>query len=180
MKIKYLTTVLLMTLGLSARASVVFTDTDANTVIPNNNTIGIAETVTGSGLGSSATSVTLNFTLAGGFGTDLTGYLRLGNSMSSPSYDLTSLVQGYPTISGTGLNFSVDVSSAFTGYNPNNTWTLFFADPNAGGTTTLNGGWSLSVDAVPEPVNVALGIFGGLMGLLALARSQMVKSKFKF
>jgi hypothetical protein len=65
----------------------------------------------------------------------------------------------------------VDVSSAVTGQDPNNTWTLFFADQSTGGTTTLNNGWSLDIEAVPEPVNLAVGIFGGLMGVVVVARS---------
>lgn len=43
--------------------------------------------------------------------------------------------------------------------NLNDTWTLFFADGVNGDQTTLNG-WSLDITAVPEPVNVVMGIFG--------------------
>jgi hypothetical protein len=175
MKLKQLTTVLLLALGLSARAGVDFTYGGSAAAIADNNTIGLAESQSVSGLGSSVSAVTLNFTLAGGFGTDLTGYLRLGNSTSSPYYSLTSLVQANSTISSGGVNFSVNVGSAFSGYNPNDTWTLFFADTSAGGTTTLNGGWTLDVTAVPEPVNVALGIFGA--GLLALGGLRVWRAR---
>jgi hypothetical protein len=41
-------------------------------------------------------------------------------------------------------------------------------------TTTLNG-WSLDITAVPEPVNVALGIFAGLAGVVGLARLAVRK-----
>jgi hypothetical protein len=40
-------------------------------------------------------------------------------------------------------------------------------------------GWSLNLDVVPEPVNVALGIFGGMMGILAFARSRRAKRPFE-
>ena len=64
--------------------------------------------------------------------------------------------------------------SAFNGLNPNGSWTLFFADM-AGGNANGNGpstllNWSLDVTAVPEPINVALGVFGVLFGALTVGR----------
>jgi subtilisin-like proprotein convertase family protein len=41
-------------------------------------------------------------------------------------------------------------------------WELFFADEVSGGGTSTLTSWSLDIEAVPEPVNVALGIFAGL------------------
>jgi len=38
--------------------------------------------------------------------------------------------------------------------------------------------FDLSYSAMPEPVNVALGIFGGMMGILAFARSMRAKRHF--
>ena len=52
--------------------------------------------------------------------------------------------------------------ASFNGGNPNGTWTLFFADLSGGDVSTLNG-WSLDLTAVPEPVNVALGVFGTVL-----------------
>ena len=58
--------------------------------------------------------------------------------------------------------------SSFNGVDPNGTWTLFFADQAGGNTSTLNG-WSLDITAVPEPVNVAMAIFGvGIIGVRAV------------
>jgi hypothetical protein len=175
MKTKFCMISLLLALSLSAQAGIIYTygDGTVNTAIPDNNTLGLTELLTINNITepASISMVMLNFTLAGGFGTDLTGYLRLGNLSGSPSYSLTSLIQADPTISSGGVTFNVDVSSAFTGQDPNNTWTLFFADQSTGGTTTLNNGWSLDIEAVPEPVNMALGIFGGLMGVVVVARS---------
>jgi hypothetical protein len=159
MKTKFITISLLLALNFSAQATL-YTYSGGDAVIPDNNTIGLAESLSVSGLNVSISAATLIFTLAGGSGTDLAGYLRLGNLSGSPSYSLTSLVQADPTISSSGVLFTVDVSSFFSGYNPNDTWTLFFADTVSGDTTTLNGGWSLDITAVPEPVNVALAIFG--------------------
>jgi hypothetical protein len=49
------------------------------------------------------------------------------------------------------------------GLDPNGTWTLFFSDVvSGGGNVTLNS-WSLDLTAVvPEPVNLALALFGVL------------------
>jgi subtilisin-like proprotein convertase family protein len=59
---------------------------------------------------------------------------------------------------------TVTLAGSFAGMNPNGTWTMFFADLSAGDTSTLKG-WSLDITAVPEPVNVALAIFGGLLAV---------------
>jgi subtilisin-like proprotein convertase family protein len=47
----------------------------------------------------------------------------------------------------------------FLNGDPNGIWTLFFADRAAVDASTLNS-WSLDITAVPEPVNVALALFG--------------------
>jgi subtilisin-like proprotein convertase family protein len=78
-----------------------------------------------------------------------------------------------PTVSYTADGGSL---ASFNGMDPNGTWTLFFADLSAGNTSTLNG-WSLDVTAVPEPVNVALAIFGvGLIGMAARRTYQGSKN----
>ncbi len=48
----------------------------------------------------------------------------------------------------------------FTGANANGTWTLFVADTVSGGGNSTLVSWGMTIDAVPEPVNMALGIFG--------------------
>jgi hypothetical protein len=63
-----------------------------------------------------------------------------------------------------------DHGLGFGGLNPNGTWTLFFADVSAGGGQAMVTGWSLDITAVPEPVNVALGVFGVLFGGVTAAR----------
>jgi subtilisin-like proprotein convertase family protein len=145
--------------------------------IADNNTIGLtdAHAVSMSPL-NSITALTLTVVLQGGFASDLTGYLRLGNTTSSPFYSLTSLINSQTLSASTPNTYTMSFSSTgnttFIGSDPNNTWTLFFADTSAGGTTTLNG-WSLDVTAaaVPEPVNVALGIFGVIaVGVVAWKR----------
>jgi hypothetical protein len=53
---------------------------------------------------------------------------------------------------------------------PDGMWELFFADTVSGGGTSVLDGWSLGITAVPEPVTIALPVFGGLMVALGLIR----------
>jgi hypothetical protein len=63
---------------------------------------------------------------------------------------------------------------SYNGLNPNGTWTLFIADLSAGGQSQLVS-WELDITAVPEPVNVALGIFAGVFLAVTVARSGRVR-----
>jgi subtilisin-like proprotein convertase family protein len=79
--------------------------------------------------------------------------------------------QGDPSTfdSASRLNFG-----SFSGLNPNGTWSLFIADLSAGGQSQLVS-WELDITTVPEPVNVALGIFAGVFLVATLVRSQQVR-----
>src|ERR1019366_4008189 len=79
--------------------------------------------------------------------------------------------QGAPSTfdSASRVNFG-----SYNGMNPNGTWTLFIADMSAGGQSELLS-WELDITAVPEPVNVALGIFAGVFLAVTLARSGRVR-----
>lgn len=67
---------------------------------------------------------------------------------------------------------------SFDGMNPNGTWTLFIADMSAGAQSQLVS-WELGITAeVPEPVNLALGIFAGLFVLIGLCRTARVRTLF--
>ena len=142
--------------------------------IADNNTIGLTDahqvSINPENLNWKITALTLTVVLQGGFSSDLTGYLRLGDTTTAPYYSLNTLIQGQPLSATSPTTYTMSFSSAgdttFIGSNPNDTWTLFFADTSAGGTTTLNG-WSLGITAVPEPVNVALGCF--VVMVLAMA-----------
>ena len=74
-----------------------------------------------------------------------------------------------------GLTFD----GTYSGLNPNGTWTLFLADLSSGGGQSQLTGWSLGITAVPEPVNVALGIFGGVSACVIVARSRRVRSRVR-
>jgi hypothetical protein len=152
--------------------------------IPDNNVIGTSGLsgtyFTASGLGLSVSALTLTFVLQGGDSSDLSGYLRLG---STDYFDLTTVIRGQTLSAGSPITYTLDFSntgfqSAFDGQNPNNTWTLYFADAVNGDATTLNG-WSLNItdiSAVPEPVNIALGIFGGLVVIGSVRRRLRQRS----
>jgi len=132
-------------------------------VMPLVNRVGLGTINGGTAFGSadSGFAVTLNSTgsdvhwasasggvLSGAFGAD-------GRSISPISPAVSFDTAGRVTLDG-----------QFSGMNPNGTWTLFFADLVSGGGTSMVNGWSLDITAVPEPVNVAVLIFGvGLIGV---------------
>ena len=182
---------------------------NVNSAIPDNNTIGLTDSHTISGLLFDITDVRVTLNIAGGYNGDLYGYLRLNNSplvvllnrvgvtgsdpdgyadsgfsvtlAASAAHDIHFYQNFSPSYNGSGqltgtwqadgrtdpLSSSRGSLSDFNGYNPNGTWTLFFADQAAGDQSTLVS-WSLDITAVPEPVNVALAIFGGLAVLARL------------
>jgi hypothetical protein len=67
--------------------------------------------------------------------------------------------------------------SAFNGLNPNGTWTLLLADLSSGQQSQMVS-WSLGITAVPEPVNVGLGIFAGAFLVVTLVRSRQARKVF--
>jgi hypothetical protein len=68
------------------------------------------------------------------------------------------------SVFGSGLAYQAAGSlSRFNGSPADGTWTLFFADEVAGGGQATLNGWSLNITAVPEPVNMALVIFGAAL-----------------
>jgi hypothetical protein len=150
-----------------------------------------------SGLGSSVADLTVTLNLTGGRNNGLFAYLVNG-STTVPLMNQPGVANGFGA-TGAGMNITLQDGAAnsiqnetsgsaligtyqaagsladFDGGNPNGTWTLYFADTIAGGGAATLNGWSLDITAVPEPVNVALGFFGGVVGLIMLARSQPVK-----
>jgi hypothetical protein len=61
---------------------------------------------------------------------------------------------------------------------PNGQWSLVINSTGFGDNNTMQG-WSLDITAVPEPVNVALGIFGGLFVVGGLCRTQQVRDRIQ-
>ena len=92
-----------------------------------------------------------------------------GNSTSVDSYgggSVSSAVSYNPSAGSSGFQAFNGLSSVA------GNWTLSFADlsGNDGANVTTLNGWSLGITAVPEPANVALGVFGGLMALAGCVR----------
>jgi len=179
-----------LALGLaSASASLSISSTDTPVTIPDGNSVGITSVINVSGAGtilSSWDNVSVTLNLSGGNIGDLYAYLRYNGQTvvlmnqpggSSPylggSFTSVTLSDGsFPSVNSYGGGNASSVSynpsggstafQAFNGMSANGNWTLFFADLSGGdgaNTTTLNG-WSLDITAVPEPVNVALVLFG--------------------
>ena len=68
--------------------------------------------------------------------------------------------------------------SVFDGINPNGTWTLkFFDDVSGGGGDSIINSWQLQLTAVPEPTNVALGVFGVVFAGVAVGRRLRVRAR---
>jgi hypothetical protein len=123
--------------------------------------------------GTAAQSVPLLNTLLGGAAAN-SGFdnvtLAAGNPdiNSAGSYSSTAAISGAWAPQG-GVNFS-----SFQNVTPTGDWLLYVTD-NAAGDQGILSGWSLNLDVVPEPVTVALAIFGGMTGILAFARSWRAK-----
>ena len=65
---------------------------------------------------------------------------------------------------------------SFEGLNPTTgTWSLFLADMSGNHQSQLLG-WGLTIDVVPEPITWALVGFGGLLGIVGLARTRPVRN----
>jgi subtilisin-like proprotein convertase family protein len=97
----------------------------------------------------------------------------------SPAYNSSGQVTGTWQADGRTdplVNTPRGSLSYFNGLDPNGTWTLFFADRSAGDQSTLVG-WSLEITTVPEPVNVALGIFAGVFLVVLVVRSRPVRNR---
>jgi hypothetical protein len=64
----------------------------------------------------------------------------------------------------------------FNGMTGNGTWKLFLADLSGGNqSTVVSWGLDLGVTAVPEPVDVALGIFAGVFLVIRLGRTRPLR-----
>jgi hypothetical protein len=170
MKISICLLSLLLVTDVPSRAALyTYNSGTLNNVIPDYTSLGMTETaapgdfmpiLTTGGDNWSIIALTLKITLTGGDPNDLSGYLRLGNTETSPYFSFTSLGVGENTFNFGNSQFH----DSFSGQNPNNSWTLFFADTVAGDTMTLNG-WSLEIEAVPEPTTWAAILFGvGFVG----------------
>jgi subtilisin-like proprotein convertase family protein len=94
---------------------------------------------------------------------DSPSLLNLNNALEAAGQQVQGNynVNGTASLSGIGQNDgSAAFATAYGGMDPNGTWTLFLANDVAGGQASTLVSWGVSINAVPEPTNVALGIFG--------------------
>ena len=145
-------------------------------MVPDNNPIGFTDAQVISGENSFISSVEFTLTVSGGYDLDLAGYLRLGNTGSSPYYAINL---GSPTYSDGENNVYVyPLTSPFYNLDPNDTWTLFLADQSPGGEDSVVS-WSLDITSVPEPVDMALVMLAGLAGLWWCLRACWTRTTAK-
>jgi len=191
---KKIISILLMALVASARASLYPTGS-----IPDGNPTGVsfAGTYGGAAAGFTVANLTVSLNLSGGYNGDLYSYLVAPNGtvvllMNQPG----GAVNGFGA-SGAGMNITLqdlgavngniqnetsgsvlsgtyNAAGSLSGFNgsvADGTWTLFFADLSSGGGTSTLNGWSLDITAVPEPINVALAVFGAAFVTAGVVRS---------
>jgi hypothetical protein len=65
--------------------------------------------------------------------------------------------------------YNFNFGTTFNNIAPTGDWILYVTDSQAGSQGTLTG-WSLGLDVVPEPVNVALGVFGAMLAAVVVGR----------
>ena len=175
----------------------------STTIYDGNPAYVIGNTMTLSSLGSSLTGLTVTLNVSGGNNSGLYAYLVHGGTtvtlMNQPGVGVNgfgaygagmnlTLQDGYAangsiqnTTSSAGLSGTYNAASSLAGFNPvdpNGMWTLYFADTIAGGGDATLNGWSLNITTVPEPVNVALGVFGGLLVVGGFVRKHATAFSF--
>jgi hypothetical protein len=99
--------------------------------------------------------------------------IAAGQTVGGTGTPVTAGVDGRDVSSLNGQSFSgvsrTALLSSFNNQAATGDWTLYFTDLFSGDTSTVNG-WSIAFEAVPEPVHVALGIFGALFGVVQAGR----------
>jgi len=131
-------------------------------------------------------ALTLSLNISGGYNGDLYAYLVAPNGTLVSLLNRPGVGANVFGASGAGMNITLQDGAGTQGsiqgvtssvvlsgtYNAagslagvngsvaDGTWTLYFADLSSGGGTSVLNSWSLGITPVPEPVNVALAMFG--------------------
>jgi subtilisin-like proprotein convertase family protein len=146
-------------------------DLYAYLIAPNGTILMLAEGgITGlTGSGMNITLVNPNPTGRAAQGVDPT----FGGILSSPSGSLASANDSGGSLSGTFTGSFTQYGTMLGNNNPatgayaNGTWNLFVWEQNDSSSSPTLNSWTLDLAVVPEPVDMALGIFAAMM--LALA-----------
>lgn len=152
--------------------------------IPDNTMAGVGYSINFDTDGVNIGSISVALNISGGYNGDLGAYvshagvlvwlLNPNESVSGSGMNITLNETGSPIPTGgsgtlTGSYVAFGDLSQFNSQSAAGDWTLFFVDQGAGDQSTING-FELSLTAVPEPVNAALGVFGGIMVLAIVGR----------
>ncbi len=133
-------------------------------LIPLLNRVGVTATGGGSSFGYSDPG--FNITLSSAGAHDVHFYNNFGPTFSSGKLTGTWQPDGRaidPNSSPSAFDSAGRIGfDSYANGNPNGAWTLFIADMAAGDQSQLLS-WTLNISAVPEPVNVALGVFAGAL-----------------
>jgi subtilisin-like proprotein convertase family protein len=142
-------------------------------LIPLLNRVGVTATSPSSSFGYSDTGFNITLTSTGN---DVHFYNR-----NSPTFNGNGQLTGTWQVDGRNIDpqsspgafdsASRTTFSALNGTDPNGTWTLFFADMSSGAQSTVVS-WGLDITAVPEPANVALGVFAGLFVVTGIWKAR--------
>jgi hypothetical protein len=152
----------------SSAALYTFNYPDAGPIPQGGSTFSIEHTISGIESSITGLQLILTFNDSSSLNGSIQGLLNLGTDPGSPFVSFTPAI----SYAGTGSQVIYDVNfSGLNGSNPNGTWGLVLWDTSNTGIENGLVGWSLGITAVPEPVSMAGGIFGGLVLAAGLWRS---------
>ena len=181
----------MLLIGGWSRASVIYTQTfSPNASVPAGNvpTVFNGNFTADPNAGNAVLLITVQLNVTGGysglFSLALTGPdgsttvdLIYQPGTATSGLNLTLADTGTTITSGSNLSGGTWAPyaplSGLNGQTANGVWTLAFAN-EAGPADTLNS-WTLNITVVPEPVNVALGVFGILFATAIVARRRAKK-----
>lgn len=171
------------------------------TIADGNPTLVAINSMDLSGFNSTVSAITVTINLSGGCNNGLVAYLVAPNStrvylMNQPGVGADPFGIG---ATGAGMNITLQDGTAANGNIQNETssgalsgtynaaeslswfggagagvWTLYFVDTIAGGGDANLNGWSLNINPVPEPINMALAILGAVFVGTVAARGYRV------
>ena len=145
-------------LSFSASAALYSYNYNVNTVIPDNNIIGVTDAHTLSGLLPQITDVRVSLNISGGYNGDLYGYLRLNNSPLVVLLNRVGVTGGDPDgYAGTGFSVTLAASAAHDIHFYEN------FSPSYNGSGQLTGTWQADGRANPlDTSRTSLTSFDGL------------------
>jgi hypothetical protein len=178
MRVAAISSVLALVFSLSAQGGLyTYNYSDSGPIPQGGTTLSFEHTI--GGIEPIITSIELILTFQNNH--DLNGSI-LGTLILDPGGSAT--YQSFApsaTQAGTGGQKIYDVTWTipFATFNPNNIWALNLWDSSTSGIENSLVSWTLEITAVPEPVNVALGIFAGVFAVGGLCRTQPVRKRIQ-